>query len=427
MLKVLASLLVATAFFRLSQNAALTTLSLLGREDLHLSPTAIGGLSALGGLVLSAVTILVASRVSLRHSAVSAAVGTVLLAASLIAFGRATSLTEMVVATLLLGAAGGLAMPGLVNAVQTHAGANRERAIAIYTITLSVSLALGPLLETSVLNSTHQDVRAPFDWFVFFPAAAALLLAGSSWHSSRRSHETAPPHQEMPQQSKLLGQEALPAHSNGGWPARADDRRRVGGGLFSTRSGRQALIVQLLYAIPFAGITSFGALVAKIGFGVTAAGAQLAFTAFFATSFAARALVAWRSPIEQKQPLLWASAGMTLFGLLLLGTVHGLVLLLFAMAVLGLPHGLSFPLALGLVSESTDDSQLPRANAALIGTTNLSTVMVPTILGAVIPAVGYRAMVLLLTVPVAIFTVLLVSQRAEVAHEPAPNSCSTRG
>lgn len=406
---VLAMLLGATALFRLTQNMALTTMSLLAREDLHLSATVIGALGALVGLVLAAATLLLSGRVPLRLSAASAAAGTILLVASLALFALASSLAALALATVLLGAAGGLTLPGLVNAVVANAGAQRERAIGLYAITLSVSLAIGPLLETAVLDATHQDVRAPFVWFLGFPAVAALLLGVPCWR--RRGTGTDAP----PAPTETL-QAAPPAPAG----------RRLGG-LLATRPGRQALLAQLLYAVPFVGITSFGALVARVGFGVSAAQVQLAFTAFFVASFGARAVVAWRSPIVRKQPLLWTSAALTAGGLALLGNGHGLGVLLLAMATLGVPHGLTFPLTLALVAESTERARLPRANAALIGTSNLSTVAVPPLLGVVVPALGYRGMTLLLLAPVALFAALLATQTDLRPRRRSPGGSKDRG
>jgi DHA1 family multidrug resistance protein-like MFS transporter len=428
----LAALLVATASFRLSQNMAQTTLSLLSRDDLHLGPDAIGGLGAVLGVMVAATAILVASRVPLHLAERSAAIGMLALSASLGVFFFASSLAEMVPATLLLGVSGGLAMTGLVNAVQHGAGEDRDRIIGLYTITLSVSLALGPLLETAVLAVTRQDVRAPYAYFSVFPLVAFALLVFASRRTPSPDYADLAAAGSVTEGIEAITTEAVAVGTGGtgiagigaglGAPgagpgppegAAPSHRRRLGsfGALVATTSGRQGLIIQLLYAIPFAGLTSFGALVARVGFGVSAAQAQAAFTAFFVMSLGSRLLVAWRSPIVRKQPLLWLSVVSTAAGLAVLGLGHGLVVLLVAMAVLGIPHGLTFPLALALVAESTDAASLPRANATLLGSTNLTTVAVPPVLGAVIPVVGYQGMALLLGVPVAGFAAVLATQR----------------
>lgn len=106
-------LLVATAFFRLTQNMAATTLSLLGRDELHLSARTIGTIGAIIGLGVAGVTIGVSGRIVPRRAAGSAAVGMVLLFASLITFALATSLPALLVAGVLLAVAGGVTMPGV--------------------------------------------------------------------------------------------------------------------------------------------------------------------------------------------------------------------------------------------------------------------------------------------------------------------------
>lgn len=401
--------------FRITQNMALTTFSLLGREDLHLTASTIGVLGALSGLALVAMTVGVAARVPARSSTAEAVIGLVVLLAALVAFLLATSLPVLVAAVLLLGVAGGLGMPGLTNAVGVLGRANREQAVGLYTLTLSVSLAVGPLLETFVLDRVHQAVRAPFLAFLAFPALGALALAaGLRRHRSKPAAQPTtlgalPPEQTAPEPT-------TPVPSGRGAAPPAPTHPSVGArvrrpGLLSTPNGRLALTAQLLYAIPFAGITVFGALVAHIAFATTPAQAQLAFTAFFVTSLISRALVAWRAPIRHKVAFFWLSAALTGAGLALLGTGHGLLVLLVAMAILGIPHGLTFPLVLALVASSTTPAGLPRANATLLAASNLTGILVPVILGSLVTLVGYRSMVLLILVPVAGFAALLWTQR----------------
>lgn len=398
----LMTLLAATALFRISQNMALTTVSLLGSEKLGLHSGAIGVVGAVAGLATAAVTFTVSGRVPPRRSAMSAAAGLTILVVALVAFALASSFGMLVIASLLLGVAGGLTMPGLINAVVFISGSRSERAIGLYTITLSLSLALGPVMESLMLSIGDQNVRTPFLLFSFFPAFGVLLI-GASLHWPRKRRPS-----PAPVTATVLAIPSLPTSD-----------RRWRRGLLGSREGRVALIAQLLYAIPFSGITVFGALVARIGFGVSPAMVQVAFTVFFVLSFAARGAVTVRAPIAHKLPLFWAAAIFTGAGLLLLGLGHGLVLLLVAMGVLGIPHGLTFPLALAMAADSTDLDGLPRANATLLGSTNLAAVIVPLILGAIVPAVGYRGMVLVLLAPVVVCITLLFTHRA-------PSKASTR-
>ncbi len=121
---------------------------------------------------------------------------------------------------------------------------------------------------------------------------------------------------------------------------------------------------------------------------------------------------------------------MTIAGLLLLGLGHGAWALFFAMGLLGVPHGLTFPLALALVADATPVTALPRANATLLGSTNITAVIVPLILGGLIPAIGYQDMTLVMLGPVLAFSAVHLAlrkgQRLEAAigrdRTPSPRS-----
>jgi MFS family permease len=171
------------------------------------------------------------------------------------------------------------------------------------------------------------------------------------------------------------------------------------------------LTVQLLYAVPFSEVTVFGALVARSEFKMTAAGAQFCFTLFFATSLLSRLLVARLSPIKGKRRVFISAAVLTVAGTAMLahgGSAWGLVA---AMVLLGIPHGVTFPLALALIANSSAPERLAAANAALFATTNAVSVVAPLVLGAVASAAGYRIMSAAVLVPVTVFMALLLLQR----------------
>jgi DHA1 family multidrug resistance protein-like MFS transporter len=406
----LACLLAATALYRASQNMAQTTFSLLGRERLGLGAGTLGVLAAVSGLTTVLVMVTLAARTETRRAPAGAAVASVVLALALGAFALTRPFALFLVAVLALGVAGGLGQPALASAVGATPGERRERALALYALTLSASLGAGPLLETLVLDRTGQDLRAPFVAFLGLPLLGAGLLVGAA-RAGRPRAADAPPPTALGRELARPGHPAPPAASARPCPASSGaaspaPRARTGG-LLSSREGRVALVVQLLYAVPFSGITVFGALVARTVFGASPAGAQLAFAAFFSASFAARGAVALLAPVRRKGAAFAASAALTAGGLVLLGTGHGMAQLVAAMAVLGVPHGLTYPLVLALVAESTPPVGLPRANAMLMGPTTLASVVAPVVLGEVADLASYRAMVLSILVPVGAFGLLL--------------------
>jgi len=410
---VLGSLIGAAGLFRVTQNMAITSFSLLGKRELGLSAGTLGALAAISGVTLVLVMVTAAARVPAQQAAAAVVAASLLLAASLLTFATATSLVMLVLAVVLLGAAGGLGLPVLLNAVENAAGENRQRAAALYSVALSASLALGPLIETAVLDGTAQKLRAPFIVFVAFPLIAAVLVLGQAIRAHRRRSDpiVPPPATEIKASDPYAATQNPSPFGSEGRGAGTAARRSWHQGLVGSRDGRLALTAQLLYAVPFAGITVFAALVGEIVFRASPAETQLGFTAFFMTSLAVRVVVSWRSPVLHKMALFLLSALLTTAGILLLGTGHGLGFFFLAMALLGFPHGMTFPLSLALVADSMSDVERPRANANLLAASNLATIVVPASLGALVPYIGYRGMTLSILAPLAFFTALLWIQR----------------
>jgi len=408
--------LVATALFRATQNMGQTTLALLGKDRLGITASTIGWVGAAVGLVSVAVAMLGASRVPARLALVAASGAAVLLTVSLLVFAAASSLPMFVAAAVVFGVASGVGLPSLTTNVGARSGPDRERALALFTLALSASLALGPLLETAVLSAANQDLRVPFVVFAAFPLIGATVGL-SGWRSARRRSALA----ETRRRQSLPGAGAQAPGNEPGTseaPGERDVPAREGvevaplRPLWSILGWRAALMVQLVYSIPFAGIVIFGGLVARDAYGVTPAVAQLAFTALFVTSMAGRAWLAWRPLGARKAQAVAASVLLSVAGLLLLALGHGVIELMVAMALLGIPHGVIFPVVLSLVASSTTPAELPKANAVLLGGTSLTSVVMPAVLGAIIAGLGYRDMVLFLLVPIVVISGALWSARS---------------
>jgi len=368
-------------FYRGAQNMALTTLALIIKEDLGYGAGTIGIISALSGIVLVLVTLSISARLKPAQLERAVLFSLVALAIGLVIIGVSHSIYLTTFATVLLGIAGGLGMPGLAGSVQLAAGdgsANPQRILAIYTLVLSMSLAVGPLLEAGLLDATHQDVRWPFIAFTVLPLLALVIMV------SRRREATA------------LAAKAAAS----GEPPTADQPSSERIRLLQTPEVVKALFAQLMYAVPFAALTVFGAEVARVTDRATAAQAQLAFTVFFVFSLSCRGLVAWRSPVRRKGLAFGVSGLFTIVGLAFIVVGHSFLLFLVGMIILGVPHGAIFPLALSALSGSLPPDQLPRANSLLMGSSNFIGIIAPPILGLIAAATTYRLMMTTVLVPV---------------------------
>jgi DHA1 family multidrug resistance protein-like MFS transporter len=368
-------------FYRGAQNMALTTLALIIKEDLGYGAGTIGIISALSGIVLVLVTLSISARLKPAQLERAVLFSLVALAVGLVTIGVSHSIYLTTFATVLLGIAGGLGMPGLAGSVQLAAGdgsANPQRILAIYTLVLSMSLAVGPLLEAGLLDATHQDVRWPFIAFTVLPLLALVIMV------SRRR-------EAMALAAKAAASGEPPT---AGQPV--SERIR----LLQTPEVVKALFAQLMYAVPFAALTVFGAEVARVTDRATAAQAQLAFTVFFVFSLSCRGLVAWRSPVRRKGLAFGVSGLFTIVGLAFIVVGHSFLLFLVGMIILGVPHGAIFPLALSALSGSLPPDQLPRANSLLMGSSNFIGIIAPPILGLIAAAATYRLMMTTVLVPV---------------------------
>lgn len=402
----LAVLLAVTMLMRASQNMAQTTFPLVAGDLLHLNATAVGAVAAAGGGVSVLAMLVLASRIPPRRVPLVLVASLLMLGLAFPLVAVAHSVAVLTVAVLLLGFAGGLVFPTLITAVGGIAGEDaargaRDRPIALLGVALSASLAIGPFIETAILAISGGDLRSAFLWFTLGPLMAALLIAGvgtrrSAWHRARQAARR---------------QARADAEGRGGAASKATTKAgrsvSVPGGRVSLRRAlddpafQVALLGQLLYAAPFTALIVFGALLARHGYGLSPAEIQVAFGVFFLVSFGVRAGIAWRSPIRHKLAWFRMSTGLTLVGLVAVGLGHGDLQLLLAMALLGVPHGLTFPLSMALVAEDRPHAELPSINAHLTASVQAVNLVLPLFLGLGIDALGFRKTFLILLIPVA--------------------------
>lgn len=431
-------LFVTAALFRSAQNSAQTTFPLLAREHLGAGAGVVGALGTASGVVMVAASVGLAVRVPTRAAASAVATGAAVLAAALLTVGSSTSMAQLAVGVVLLGAAGGITPPSLVTAIGATAGEHREKQLARYATVLSASLAAGPLVETAILYLAGQKVRVPFFVFAAFPVMA-LALGLRRRGAPTPDPETGPVGRRIGlalDMEDATAAAAAAAREGPDRPAGRDDQAREDGEdrgtprdktaavparrhgravLLGTPGGRVALIMQLLYTVPFGIVVVFGALIAKGEFGLNAAHSQLGFTTFFATSLASRVVVARRSPVRAKLAVFAVCIVVTLAGMALLAAGGPAGTFYVAMALLGVPHGAIFPLALSLVASSSRHEQLAAANAGWFAAVNVVAAVTPILLGAVAAAAGFRVMTLAALAPVALFSLLLIGERRAAA------------
>lgn len=382
-------LFVATGAFRATQNMAQTTLSLLGRS-LGLTGSGIGAVAAGANLLGVLTMVLVTARLTTGHARRAVFAGLVIITASLVSF-VIPSRAALVIGAALLGIAGGLALPAVATTVGDRAlsGATRQepersrvaaaRALALLSLVLSISLAIGPLYESLVLAVAHQRLRVAY--MAFLP----IVVVGVAAACGRESSVTAPVVDRATLTESLAGL----------------------AGLFANRRWGLAMCAQAIYTVPFTVVVVFAGLLGRTLYHTSASMTEVGITLFFLVSFLCRAALTRRPAVARRVPLFGLSVLTTLCGIGLLATGVNTGLFMVALAVLGAPHGLTYPLALGLVAESVPNAELSRANAGFAAVSNAINVVAPLSLGVVIDDLGDRIMLLCAAVPVVLLAMLL--------------------
>ncbi|MFP3308226.1 MAG: MFS transporter [Nitrososphaeria archaeon] len=237
-----------------------------------------------------------------------------------------------------------------------------ERALALYTLALSASLVVSPSLEGLILR--YFTLRQAF---LLFEPMAALVGALS-------------PLVPFPEEP----------------PGRPPPAREVMG----SPGFAVSLLNQLAYQIPFAFVTTFSALYAVERFGASSSAAILLYVAFYSTSLAARSALTAR-PAGNLAPLMLLSAALTLAGLAAAWAAPSIILYAAALAILGVPHGLTYTLSVISLSRAFDLRTRSAANSYFSSTMMLLGAFLPALVGVMAGALGLRTAILALAAPVA--------------------------
>ncbi len=396
-------LLAITMAGRAAQNMGQTTYPLIARQLLDVGNGTLGAMPAAAGLAAVVTAATLAARATSTSAWAMLTAGQSLIFISFVLLALPTGVAGLWTGALLLGVGGGLAMPTTMTMIGSAPVERRARALAVYALSLSAGLVVGPLLESGVLHLLSGSLRAAFAAMLPLPLLATLLSA-IAWRRRPALGQGSPGSLPELGVDEGAGREAGAGVAD---PLAHEPGLERRAGLLRYSAYRLALATQLTYQAPFAAVVTFGALLARRVDGTSAAGASLAFTVFFTVSLAFRSAVV-ASPTRHRRFALVASVLATAAGLAVLGGGRGVTYLLVGMAVLGAPHGLTFSLASGILAEGVPPQVLGRANSRLLASTNLATIAVPFACGWLAGSLGYRAMFLTLEVPTGVFGGILL-------------------
>lgn len=381
----LVPILVTTGLFRASENALQTSFAPFGHYVLHYDPSVIGVVVTFSGAIMVLSNLLIASKIKPSKLGSLLIAGLLAISASFVVLSFSSSLPLYILAGLCLGISSGLSMPLLSTLAGRLKGISRDRALTAFTVALSGSLAIGPALESLILKFDGGSLRIAFLFFVPLGLAGVvftlhILRSDQVRFESSSSVETVSFSSELATNLHL----------------------------------RLAIIGQLINQIPFIAFITFGVLLAHSLYGVSNSSAQLIFTTFFGVAFVIRIFLVARPQVHRTYFLLKVCTLLMIIAVLSLAVGRGSIVLFVIVGVLGVPHGLLFPLTISLVARGTESKYLSRANASLFTAISLVSVVFPILLGVLIAHFGYRIPLIFVAIATALLGLALFQTIAKL-------------
>ena len=370
-------LLVFTFMARASNNMIQTTVPLIAREYFNATEAEVGLLSSVISVSSFIATMWVNARLDSARRRILFEASTLLYFTTFIIYPFVNYiglwLTSVAVGFLL-----GIIMPNVATS-SSIIGKNqetRERVIALYTFALSLSLTIGPVIESIILR--YFTLR---DAFLFFSAFSAIMVLLSP---------------KLPFPAEKPGTVKFKLNS-----------------IWGRASFRVAIYNNAMYSLPFAMLTTFGGIYAIEYFHASNSLVYLLFAAFFTASFATRLYISIK-PIRDVKYASLSMSILTIVGMAIMTISPSIYLYAVSLAILGVPHGLTYPLSLIVISRDSKDDERNLMNSAFSSIMTIIGILSPIALGASAELLGLRYMTIIVEASVMVFTWLLYKSVGEL-------------
>ncbi len=288
------------------------------------------------------------ARVNLHDVPRVMTVGFVLLTLSIVGTLLSRNLVEFLGAIALAGISTALVMPHLLSLMGAlSAPEEREKNLSYYSLALSTSLVLAPVLGTLIL--THLNLQGLYGLLLVF----SIMGLGVMLINYRKF------------QNKLQADEK---------PKSLNLRLAISD-LVRNGTYTRSFASLFLFNLSFASAMSFGGLDVKSHFRLAYSGVELVLTSFFVASLLGRLVVSRfvrKKRLQNKAIWMLWSLGIGGIGLGLMGWAPSLIVFLVGFWMLAWPHAVLFPLVAMRIAGSVDRHLLVAANTVAQSSFDLS-------------------------------------------------------
>ncbi|AWR98338.1 MFS transporter [Acidianus sulfidivorans JP7] len=347
-----------TFAIRASNNMLATTIPLISKYYFHFSAFYVGIISSITSIFSFISSIFINSRLSASSRNKSIRIASIFYAIIFPLFYFVNPLLVWVF-TAVAGFSMGIIFPNII----TFAGSigdqrTRERMLALYTTSLSLSLIVSPGIESLIL--TRFSLIQAFVFFSVFSLIVPLISFRIKFKENNDSKNI------------------------------KENSKNISSRILKSPAFLASLFNNMMYDIPFGMIETFGAIYAISLFHASYSLATLLFTLYFLTSFISRGLFTIR-PSKNILNVILLNVGLTIIGLFVVSIAYNIYMYISALLVLGIPHGLTYPSSLILLSRNfRSDNERSIANSYFSGILIGLAGFIPIIMGYSVEEIGLR-------------------------------------
>ncbi|MFG1390289.1 MFS transporter [Acidiplasma aeolicum] len=318
-------LLSVTFTMRASTNMLMTVVPVFSKYVLLANLIFVGLTATLYGIGALISNILINGRVNISKTPKMITLFLFIMTASIFAFIFTKNIYEVLVLSFITGSSMGVVQPLLMTVTNIISPPDkRDRYIAAYTASLSLSLIFGVLLQGYVIS--FLTIRYAFVIFFFISLASSILMLILSGKIKISSDN-----------KKIGFREIL---------SKASYSLKQGKVLF-------AMFGNISYAFPFILLLTYGSIMGREYYGINPDIFFYFLAVFFSISFASRMFLSLKT-VKNRDIIMYASFILSIAGYAMLGLTDYIYVFIIGLIFLGIPHGTIYPISSYYIATSID-------------------------------------------------------------------------
>ena len=365
-------MLLSVAFtMRTSTNMLMTVVPVFTKYVINADVFFVGLTATLYGIGAMVANVLINGRINIEKTPRTIALLLLIMTVGIFFYLLSNNVYEVLILSTVTGLSMGVVQPLLMTVTNVIAPpGKRDKYIAAYTASLSLSLIFGVVMEGLITSSIN--VRYAFLIFLFISLLSTVLMFTLSTRIKMN----------MKRKNRLTFKEIL---------GKASHSLKQGKVLF-------ALFGNIAYAFPFILLITYGSIMGKEYNGINPDIFFYLLALFYSVSFLTRLVLSVKN-VKNHEILMYTSFAATIIGYLLLGIDAGIIMFIGSLLILGFPHGSIYPTASYYIASSVELEDLNVVYSVFILIMDVIIFLIPFVFGIISTIYSIRMAIYLTAVP----------------------------